>query len=187
MGTPWKQRKLGELGKTYSGLSGKVKKDFGHGEASFITYLNVYKNPIGSPEGIEAIEIDPKQTKVKKGDILFTTSSETPDEVGMACVWPIDKDNLYLNSFCFGFRPNIKIEEEFFANLLRSPSVREKIIPLAQGISRYNISKNKMMEISLLIPSTKEQALIGGLFGNLDDIITLHQRKYRFFHVQPVR
>ena len=33
----WEQRKLGEIGNTYSGLSGKTKDDFGHGQASFIT------------------------------------------------------------------------------------------------------------------------------------------------------
>mgnify|MGYP001526939649 FL=1 len=61
--------------------------------------------------------------------------------------------------------------------MLRSESAREKIILLAQGISRYNISKNKVMEIAVSLPSLDEQKLIGLFFENLDNLITLHQRK----------
>lgn len=62
--------------------------------------------------------------------------------------------------------------------MLRSPSIREKITFLAQGISRYNISKNKMMDIEIPIPSIVEQKQIGEHFRTLDSLITLHQRKY---------
>ncbi len=81
----WERRKLGEVGSTYTGLSGKSKDDFGHGEGKFITYMNVFSNPIGSSDMLESVEIDDKQNKVLMGDILFTTSSETPEEVGMSC------------------------------------------------------------------------------------------------------
>lgn len=177
----WEQRKLGDLGHTYGGLSGKSKQDFGHGDARFVTYMNVFSNPIGDPCMVDSIEIDDRQSRVRKGDVLFTTSSETPDEVGMSCVWPSDSENLYLNSFCFGYRPTTKINSNFLASLLRSPSVREKIIFLAQGISRYNISKNKVMEISIPLPSEEEQSQIGDFFTQLDKSITLHQRKLNRF------
>lgn len=141
----------------------------------------MFNNPIGLPEQIEMVEIDLRQSLVKSGDILFTTSSETPEEVGMSCVWPIDKDNLYLNSFCFGFRPNKPIEQNFYAYMLRSPFIRDQIQLLAQGISRYNISKTKMMDIVLLLPSVDEQRQIGRFFKKIDNFITLHQRnKWRF-------
>lgn len=39
------------------------------------------------------------QTRVKSGDIIFTISSETPNEVGMASVLLDDVNELYLNSF----------------------------------------------------------------------------------------
>lgn len=93
----WEQHKLGDLGHTYGGLSGKSKQDFGHGDARFVTYMNVFSNPIGDPCMVDSIEIDDRQSRVRKGDVLFTTSSETPDEVGMSCVWPSDSENLYLN------------------------------------------------------------------------------------------
>lgn len=174
----WEQRKLGEVGKTYSGLSGKTKDDFGHGEAKFVTYMNVFSNSVCLPNMTEAVEIDNKQNKVLFGDVLFTTSSETPEEVGMSSVWLENAENIYLNSFCFGYRPTKEFNPYYLAYMLRSPSIREKITFLAQGISRYNISKNKMMDIEIPIPSIVEQMQIGEHFRTLDSLITLHQRKY---------
>ena len=173
----WEQRKLGEIGNTYSGLSGKVKDDFGHGQASFITYMNVYSNPVSRCDMIEPIEIDNRQNEVEIGDVFFTTSSETPEEVGMTSVLAEKKGITYLNSFCFGFRPFEKIDKYYLAYMLRSKNTREKIILLAQGISRYNISKNKVMEISVELPSLDEQILIGKKFKLIDHLITLHQSK----------
>ena len=174
---PWEQRKLGDIGETYTGLSGKTKADFGHGQARFVTYMNVFSNPISNPEMTEPIEIDPKQNEVEVGDVLFTTSSETPEEVGMSSVLLEKRGKTYLNSFCFGFRPSEKIDSYYLAYMLRSESAREKIILLAQGISRYNISKNKVMEIAVSLPSLDEQKLIGQCFRQLDHLITLHQRE----------
>ena len=174
----WEQRKLGNIGQTYTGLSGKTKEDFGHGDASFITYMNVFSNPVANPNMIEPIEIDQKQNEVKVGDVFFTTSSETPEEVGMTSVLLEKYGKTYLNSFCFGFRPTEKFDNYFLAYMLRSHSVREKITLLAQGISRYNISKNKVMEITISVPTPEEQKCVGEYFRLLDTLITLHQRKY---------
>ena len=173
----WEQRELGKIGETYTGLTGKTKEDFGHGEAKFVTYMNVFSNPVAEISMTEPIEIDKKQNEVKFGDVFFTTSSETPEEVGMSSVWLENCDNMYLNSFCFGYRPSEKINPYYMAYMLRSENVRKKITFLAQGISRYNISKNKMMEISIPLPSFEEQRQIGAYFRNLDHLITLHQRK----------
>lgn len=173
----WEQRKLGEMGQTYTGLSGKTKDDFGHGQARFVTYMNVFSNPISNPEMTEPIEIDPKQNEVEVGDVFFTTSSETPEEVGMSSILLEKRGKTYLNSFCFGFRPSEKIDSYYLAYMLRSEPTRAKIILLAQGISRYNISKNKVMEIAVSLPSLDEQKMIGQYFSQLDNLITFHQRK----------
>ena len=173
----WEQRKLGDIGKTYGGLSGKSKEDFGHGDARFVTYMNVFSNPVGDPAMTEAIELDSRQNEVKKGDIFFTTSSETPEEVGMSCVWMENTPNTYLNSFCFGYRPIVELDLYYLAYVLRSNTVRHKFIFLAQGISRYNISKNKVMEMLIPVPNKGEQVLLGAFFKNLDNLITLHQRQ----------
>lgn len=38
----WEKRKLGEIGTTYTGLTGKTKEDFGHGDGHFVTYMNIF-------------------------------------------------------------------------------------------------------------------------------------------------
>ena len=173
----WEQRKLGEVGTTFTGLSGKKASDFGHGKASLITYMNVFSNPIANPNMIENVEVDSRQREVEVGDVFFTTSSETPEEVGMSSVLKKKIGITYLNSFCFGFRPSVKFDLDYLAFMLRSESVRKQIKLLAQGISRFNIAKTKMMYIDIQVPKIDEQIAIGKYFAQLDRLITLHQRK----------
>ena len=176
----WEQRKLNELGTTFTGLSGKSKNDFGHGNGLYIPYLNIFNNPLTDLNFLEKIEIDKNQNSVKYGDIFFTTSSETPEEVGMSSIWLGNIDNLYLNSFCFGYRLNDvnSINPLYLGYMFRAKDFRENVELLAQGISRYNISKNKVLEIKIKYPkSADEQNKIGHLFNSLDNLITLHQRK----------
>ena len=168
---------MGDMGTTFTGLSGKTKEDFGHGKGRFVTYMNVFLNPVSDLQRTESVEIDNSQNTIQYGDVFFTTSSETPEEVGMSSVWLGNDDNIYLNSFCFGYRPTVKIDPYYMAYTLRSDTTRSKIIFLAQGISRYNISKKGVMEIEIPLPSFDEQRRIGEFFKNLDNLITLHQRK----------
>ena len=102
----------------------------------------------------------------------------------MSSVWLENAENTYLNSFCFGYRPTVEFNPYYLAYMLRSSSMRKKITFLAQGISRYNISKNKMMDIEIPIPKIEEQKQIGSYFRNLDNLITLHQRQ-PFLHSTP--
>ena len=100
---------LGELGKFYGGLTGKSKGDFTDGNAAFITYKNVYSNPALDLHPSEKVRINEgeKQRTLKYGDVLFTGSSETPDECGFSSVVTEEpSEDLYLNSFCFIYRLN---------------------------------------------------------------------------------
>lgn len=170
----WEEKRLGDLGDTFSGLSGKTKEDFGHGAGRFVTYMNVFSNALSDERMTEPVEIDVAQYQVKYGDVFFTTSSETPEEVGMSSVWTTHSENVYLNSFCFGFRPTVKIDLFFLAYILRSGEFRKRISFLAQGISRYNISKRKTMELGLGLPNLSEQQKIGNYFRTLDELISKH-------------
>ncbi|WP_081602076.1 restriction endonuclease subunit S [Corynebacterium halotolerans] len=173
----WSTQALGQLGSTYGGLTGKNKDDFGHGEARYITYRNVFSNAISDPEMVERVEVDPVQNEVRIGDVLFTTSSETPEEVGMSSVVTEVENYTYLNSFCFGYRPTAKFDLYFLASLLRSDSVRNQLEKLAQGISRFNISSRKVMAIEVAYPSVQEQQVIGNYFRKLDQLIELEENK----------
>ena len=173
----WEKIALNELGETYTGLSGKTKEDFGKGKGRFVTYMNVYSNPIADLAMTENVEIKDgeNQNEVCYGDIFFTTSSETPEEVGMSSVWLSHESKVYLNSFCFGYRLSSQsegvISPDFLGFQLRAPHIRKKIIFLAQGSTRFNISKSKLMDIVVYMPTIEEQNKITAFLLNVDSRI----------------
>lgn len=170
----WESIPLGKLGQPYGGLFGKTKEDFGCGDARFVTYMGVFSNAMCGPDVTEAIGVDKSQNELKRGDVMFTISSETPEEVGMSSVWSGNEENVYLNSFCFGFRPLASLRSEFLAYVLRANAFRSRVRVLAQGISRYNISKAKVMNIPISVPVEEEQERIGAYFCALDTLIEKH-------------
>ena len=176
-----KKKQIGEIGYTYSGLTGKTKSDFGIGDCLYITFLNVLNNAIINSSILEKVNvcIDEKQNKVCKGDILFNTSSETPEELGMCAAVDEELIDVYLNSFCFGLRITDKeIDSLFFAYLMRSDIGRKIMKFLAQGATRYNLSKNNFYKTKLLLPETKaEQSLIASYFRQLDIQISEQEKR----------
>ncbi|MGQ3297346.1 restriction endonuclease subunit S [Reyranella sp.] len=159
----WTTTSLDQLGTTFGGLSGKSKADFGTG-APFVTYKNVFENAVTDPQYVDLVEVGEgeRQNSIRFGDILFTTSSETPKEVGMSSVVLFDPGTMYLNSFCFGFRPKAAdaIVPAFAAHFFRSEEMRTKIAALAQGSTRHNISKAQLLKLSFALPPPPEQQSI---------------------------
>lgn len=177
----WKRVKLGEIGYTYSGIAGKGKSDFGIGNSKYITFLNVLNNAIIDTNILESVNINPgeNQNLVLKGDLLFNTSSETPDEVGLCAVFDSDINDVYLNSFCFGYRlTDNSIDANFIATYMRSHCGRSLMRVLAQGATRYNLSKTNFLASEILVPACKaEQEAIGAYFKELDRQLQLEGAK----------
>ncbi|MEB8174854.1 restriction endonuclease subunit S [Staphylococcus equorum] len=176
----WKEYVLGETGNTYSGLSSKTKEDFGYGNSYFITYMNVFKNTIAKANMIEKVNIqeNEKQNKVKYKDILFTTSSEVPEETGMSSIWLYKESNVYLNSFCFGFRVTCDdIEPIYLTRFLRSEKMRKQITILSQGSTRFNISKKEVMKLKIDVPNLEEQTKIVNFLSKYDSLIESQSNK----------
>ena len=176
----WKEVKLGDIGKTYNGLTGKTKEDFGEGEP-FITYMNIFSNSKIDISNFEYVKIgvNENQNKTIYGDIFFTVSSETPDEVGMASVLLDRVDNLYLNSFCFGFRLNDlkSLLPEFSSYLFRNDLFRKEVYKLAQGSTRFNLSKLELMKIKIKLPPIEEQTAIAEILATADRELQLQKEK----------
>ena len=154
-------KKLGELGTIYNGLTGKNKNDFIEGNQKYITYVNVFNNISIDIETQDKVKIDrnEKQNKVEYGDVIFTASSENIEDVGMTSVLTnLIEEDLYLNSFCFGFRFSTDIMlPSFLKYLFRSENLRKQIRKTANGVTRYNISKEKIKEILVPILPLKIQ------------------------------
>lgn len=186
-------KKIDNLGNYFGGLTGKTKKDFENGNAKFITYMNVFSNASLDVKTVGTVKINKgeKQNKIQKGDILFTGSSETPDEAGMSCVVTCElEEDYYLNSFCFGLRINNheQYKLDYFKHILRSFSIRKAISKAASGVTRFNISKARFGKIQIPIPSLEEQSRIVSILDtfeasitNLEQQLSLRQKQYEYY------
>ncbi|WRE72675.1 restriction endonuclease subunit S [Helicobacter pylori] len=184
----WQKVRLGDIGITISGLAGKTKQDFINGNAKYITFLNVLNNVIIDTSILENVKIYPneKQNSFKKYDLFFNTSSETPKEVGMCAVLLDDIDQVFLNSFCFGFRIFDKaVDSLFLSYLINSEIGRKAFENLAQGSTRYNLSKSGFNNVCLILPPLNEQIAIANILSDLDhEIISLKNKKRQFENIK---
>ena len=175
----WASSSLGEKGNPYNGLSGKNATDFGKG-SQYITYKSIFDNSRVDVRRNGLVTITDRerergaQNQVRKGDIFFTVSSETPDEVGMSSVLLDDVDDCYLNSFCFGYRlSDNDVSPEFLRFYLRSPKIRRRIAILAQGSTRFNISKDEIMNMPIRLPLVKEQEKLAEFLNLIEERIAV--------------
>ena len=186
-------KKLGELGKFYGGLSGKSKNDFTNGNEKFITYKNVYANPSLNLDIEDRVKINPgeRQNTLQYGDIIFTGSSETPDECGFSSVITTKtSEKLYLNSFCFFFRLDNQsiLLPDFAKHLFRAESIRYQIGKTASGVTRYNVSKDKMKQVQIPLPALPVQREIVRILDSftlysaeLTAELTARRKQYEFY------
>lgn len=171
----WETRLLGDLGQTYGGLTGKSKDDFGHGEGRFVTFLNALDNVRLRATLLEPVDVaaGDRQNVVQPGDVIFNGTSETPGELAMGSLVPDGLPAAYLNSFCFGFRPgnDAGICSEFVAYLFRGRPGRRLLAALAQGATRYNLSKSQFRKLALSLPGLPEQRAIAAVLSDVDDLL----------------
>ncbi|GAA2393471.1 restriction endonuclease subunit S [Gordonia cholesterolivorans] len=173
--------RLREVGSTYGGLTGKTKADFGRGDARFVTFLEVINSTRLSGRALEQVQVKKgeRQNSVKRGDVLFNGSSETPEEVALSAVVDFDPNiSTFLNSFCFGFRlrPDAAVDSTYLAYFFRSTAGRSLVSSLAQGATRYNIAKTKFLDVELALPSIERQREIVEWLKDADDLIATLER-----------
>jgi type I restriction enzyme S subunit len=178
---PWEVKRLGEIAVGLSSLSGKSSKDFGTGNAYYIPYRNVYENTFVDFTWLEEVDVssDENQTEVRKGDILFTVSSETYDEAGLSSVVLQDYPRCFVNSFCTIYRPKPKcpLNAVYAGYFFRSGIVRTHFIRSAQGAIRFNLSRQSFEWTPVLLPTLAEQQKIADCLSSLDEVIELQAKK----------
>ena len=188
---------LGEVGTFFGGLSGKTKTDFTDGNARYVTYLNIAGNIAVDVAREDFVRVGPeeRQRSLKRGDILFTGSSETPGDVGVSSVVTSDiTEPIYLNSFSIGYRlndPNL-LDPEFAKHLFRSSAMRAQIVQTASGVTRFNVSKARLAKVRFPVPSRSVQAqtasvldrfeaLVNSLTEGLPAELAARRQQYRYY------
>ena len=166
-----------DLGVSYSGLSGKTAADFGSGKP-FITYLNVYSNNVIDETSYQYVRMgnNEKQSIVRYGDVLFTLSSETPEEVGIGSVY-LGNQEVYLNSFCFGIHitNTHKAFSPYLSYYISTAQFRKFIYPFAQGSTRFNLCKADFEKATIKLPTLENQERIYKALKSLSDKIMVEK------------
>ena len=156
-------KKLEEVFVQFSGMTGVSNKWAETGNCRFIEYMNAYKNitidvsklPYATVKKLE-------QNILKKGDILFTSASEVPDECALASVIEDDiEQGIFLDDHLFGLR--IKDEyckyicPSYLKYAFRAPEFRTQIFKVVRGVTRFYISKTDFMTLEIPVPPNEAQ------------------------------
>ena len=166
---PWEQRKVGEVSESYSGGTPSVGvKEYYGGQIPFIRSAEINSEITElflTEEGLK----NSSARLVAVGDILYALYGATSGEVGRARLKGA------INQAILAIKPHTDYDSEYLAQWLRKSkhSIIETYLQGGQG----NLSGTIVKELSVDFPSLKEQKAIGDFFRQLDNLITLHQRK----------
>lgn len=182
----WRGKRLKNIGSLYSGLTGKSGVDFstepGPNKKPFINFTNVANNKyiVSDNFGFVTFNENEKQNLVKKGDLLFLMSSENQVDVGKSSLLVEDYGELYVNSFCKGFRISTDSNvDPFFLNYALNSSIYSQLISLeGRGFTRINLRMEGIENLPVFFPDLKEQILISNfLEEKTSDIENLIEKK----------
>ena len=116
-------------------------------------------------------------TKVEINDILFPTST-TVDNISLIAPSCVNQANLRVGGDLFGVRPYKNIDGNFISYCINNfMTVKYSFAKQAQGLTIVHLQYNAVKNEKLMLPSIKEQNRMSQLFINIDNLITLHQRK----------
>ena len=172
----WEVKKLGEIGKFQTSSIDKLIKE-NEELVSLVNYMNVYNHETINNETIKKYPIvSAKETQILscnllKGDILFTPSSETPEDIGHSVVIFEDLNNAVYSYHLMRFRPIKEINilySHFFCN---NQLVLNQFTKFATGSTRFTISVKTFSEINVLIPPLTEQQKIAEILSTWDEAI----------------
>ncbi|QPH83650.1 restriction endonuclease subunit S [Campylobacter concisus] len=181
----WEMLKLKFIGKIFAGLSDKkgddFSKEFTSDKKPFIPFTNVCNNLKIDKNQMQYVKINPYETqnKVREKDIIFLMSSETLEDIGKCSIY-LEKEQLYLNSFCKGFRPNLsRINPEFLNYLLQSKTYRNYFNLAGRGFTRINIKQEYISNLCAILPPKDEQEKIVEYIetktAKIDKLVNLEQ------------
>ena len=187
--------KLGELFEFKNGIN-KEKSSFGKG-TPIINYVNVYKkNKIyfEDLQGlVEATDDELIRYKVKRGDVFFTRTSETIEEIGFTSVLLEDIENCVFSGFLLRARPLTDLLlPEYCAYCFSTSSMRNAIIRKSTYTTRALINGTSLSQIEIPLPPLEVQKRIVEVLDNfektckelnieLSSEIEKKQKEYEFY------
>ena len=184
----WEVKKMKFIGNIYAGINGKkgddFSKEYSDGIKSFIPFTNICNNIKIDDNQYQYVKIseNENQNRVKKNDILFLMSSETLDDIAKNSIYLGENTELYLNSFCKGFRiSKHNVNAEFVNYLFLSTTYRNYFSLVGRGFTRINLKQEFINDAYALLPKLKEQTAIANFLDNkttkIDQAIAIKQQQ----------
>lgn len=177
----WKIVKLGKIFNIKNGVN-KEKSFWGKG-TPIVNVTDVYGN-----SGLISNQIKGKVTlseneiisfKLKKGDVVFTRTSETIEDIGTSSVILDDVEKTTFSGFLLRAQPKTEDFEINFKKFgFRSNIIRKQIISTATKTTRALTTKNYLSNVIIPIPPLPEQKKIASILSNVDTQIE-SQTKYK--------
>ncbi len=174
----WEEKRLGEIGdfKTSS-----IDKKIVEGEklVNLINYMDVYNRKElsnSNTDGLMRVSAKDNQIEgnnLKKGDILFTPSSETPKDIGHSVVIFEDLENTVYSYHLLRYRPKINIDILFSHYFCNITSVFKQLSRFATGSTRFTISIDNFSKVEVKLPCLAEQTKIAAFLSSIDKKIAL--------------
>jgi type I restriction enzyme, S subunit len=193
----WNETRLKYIGNLYGGLTGKSGDDFKQEDnpknKPYIPYTNIFRNTYISKSHVDYVVLEEgeNQNKVQKFDLFFLMSSETFQDLGKSCILIDDIEELYLNSFCKGFRVDRKDINPLFLNYQLLGSVHKELISIeGRGFTRINLRQDRLNETPIIVPPIQEQHQIVQFLDEktdlIDKLISKKERKINLLKEQRI-
>lgn len=157
----WENKRLRYLGTCQNGIS-KAGEFFGHGKP-FISYKDVYLNitlPQNTNSLIDSTESERNLYSVKEGDIFFTRTSETIEEIGFASTCINTIENACFAGFLIRFRPYRGILNKHFGKYYFRNSALRSYFSQMNIVTRASLSQEILKNLPVLLPPLPEQERI---------------------------
>ena len=169
----WEQRKLGDVAKY---RNGKAHENDISEQGKFIVVNSKFVSTNGEVRKFSNKQIEP----LFKNEIAFVLS-DVPNGRAIARTFLVDKNDKYtLNQRIAGITP-IEGTCPYFLHILMNRN--KYFLQFDDGAKQTNLSVDDVIEFAEYYPSSEEQQQIGNFFRQLDNLITLHQRK-RLWSIQ---
>lgn len=157
--TNWKIIKLGKFCSFQNGIS--ESGNFFTSGTPFVGYSDVYKH-LELPKYVKGVAKANEQQQeifsVRKGDIFFTRTSESIEEIGMAAVCKHTIKDAVFSGFLIRCRPRMPlINEDYMKYYLQIPAVRNHFSSMMNIVIRASLGQNLLKQMPVVVPPLKEQ------------------------------